>query len=279
MFVDEPFYESLAEIQPARLAYKSVLSDVGANQPFFDEHDVRMVNETLTKTTSTVGSVSGKKGLVDRETDAEGFGYFPVEGQKRAADYDTDQDGMPDWWEAAKGTNPDVADNNGWQDPMGYTNLEQYLNWIAEPNYIVKPGEKLDIDLAKLFAGYDKNPWFTVESDTPDGWDAYVTDNVLTVIADDNAVSLATFKVAAYDDEATGDDEKMTRNINVCASSMVSGITNVSSDDDAYTVYQIYSVDGKLLKNGSDVSSMPKGVYILKAKNGRKVKSFKVVNK
>ena len=60
---------------------------------------------------------------------------------------------------------------------------------------------------------------------------------------------------------------------------MVSGITNVSSDDDAYTVYQIYSVDGKLLKNGSDVSSMPKGVYILKAKNGRKVKSFKVVNK
>ena len=279
VFVDAPFYESMAEIQPARLAYKSVLSDVGANQPFFDEHDVRMVNETLTKTTSTVGSVSGKKGLVDRETDAEGFGYFPVEGQKRAADYDTDQDGMPDWWEAAKGTNPDVADNNEWQDPMGYTNLEQYLNWIAEPNYIVKPGEKLDIDLAKLFAGYDKNPWFTVESDTPDGWDAYVTDNVLTVIADDNAVSLATFKVAAYDDEATGDDEKMTRNINVCATSMVSGITNVSSDDDAYTVYQIYSVDGKLLKNGSDVSSMPKGVYILKAKNGRKVKSFKVVNK
>ena len=65
-----------------------------------------MVNETLTKTTSTVGSVSGKKGLIDRETDAEGFGYFPVEGQKRAADYDSDQDGMPDWWENAKGTNP-----------------------------------------------------------------------------------------------------------------------------------------------------------------------------
>ena len=279
VFVDAPFFDSQATVQTAELAYKSVLSDVGANQPYFDEHDTRMVKETLTKTTSTTGCKSGKKGLIDRETDAEGFGYFPVEGQKRAADYDTDQDGMPDWWERAKGTNPDVADNNEWQDPFGYTNLEQYLNWIAEPNYIVKPGETLSVDLTKLFAGYDKNPWFTLESDTPEGWDVTVNDNMLVATPSENAVALATLKVSANDEEAADDSQKMTRNVNLCSSSIGTGIVNVATDADEYAVSEICSIDGTLVQKGGDVSSLPKGVYIVKMRNGDKVKSKKIVNK
>ena len=279
LFVEEPFFESYATIEPARKAFKTVLSDVGANQPYFDEHDVRMVDETLNGKTSTTGSVTGKKGLIDRETDAEGFGYFPVEGQKRAADYDTDQDGMPDWWEQAKGTNPDVADNNEWQDPFGYTNLEQYLNWIAEPNYIVKPGETLSVDLTKLFAGYDKSPWFTLESDTPEGWDVTVNDNMLVATPSENAVALATLKVSANDEEAADDSQKMTRNVNLCSSSIGTGIVNVATDADEYAVSEIYSIDGTLVQKGGDVSSLPKGVYIVKMRNGDKVKSKKIVNK
>ena len=279
VFVDEPFFESQATVQTAELAYKSVLSDVGANQPYFDEHDVRMVNETLTGTTSTVGSKSGIKGQVDRETDSEGFGYFPTEGAKRAADYDTDQDGMPNWWEEAKGTNPDVADNNEWQDPFGYTNLEQYLNWIAEPHYVVKPGETLSVDLTKLFAGYDKNPWFTIESDTPEGWDVTINDNQLVAIPSANAAALATLKISANDDEASGDDQKMTRNVNLCASTTATGITNVTADNGEYTISEIYSVDGTLVQKGGSVSSLPKGVYVVKMTNGDKVKTKKVVNK
>ena len=279
VFVDEPFFESQATVQTAELAYKSVLSDVGANQPYFDEHDVRMVNETLTGTTSTVGSKSGIKGQVDRETDSEGFGYFPTEGAKRAADYDTDQDGMPNWWEEAKGTNPDVADNNEWQDPFGYTNLEQYLNWIAEPHYVVKPGETLSVDLTKLFAGYDKNPWFTIESDTPEGWDVTINDNQLVAIPSANATALATLKISANDDEASDDDQKMTRNVNLCASTTATGITNVTADNGEYTVSEIYSVDGTLVQKGGSVGSLPKGVYVVKMTNGDKVKTKKVVNK
>ena len=75
MFVDKPFFDSKAEIQDAKDAYKSVLSDVGANLPYFDEHDMRMVSETYNGTTSTKGSVSGKLGLIDGETDAEGYVY------------------------------------------------------------------------------------------------------------------------------------------------------------------------------------------------------------
>lgn len=53
VFVDKPFFDSKAEIQDAKDAYKSVLSDVGANLPYFDEHDMRMVSETYNGTTST----------------------------------------------------------------------------------------------------------------------------------------------------------------------------------------------------------------------------------
>ena len=39
---------------------------------------------------------------------------------------------MPDTWETQHGLNPSVADNNGDFDSDGYTNLEEYLNEIAE---------------------------------------------------------------------------------------------------------------------------------------------------
>src|SRR5690606_21406790 len=42
-FVPEPFFESHVNTQTALHAYKLVLSDVGANQPVFDDHDVRMI--------------------------------------------------------------------------------------------------------------------------------------------------------------------------------------------------------------------------------------------
>jgi hypothetical protein len=46
----------------------------------------------------------------------------------RAANFDTDGDGMPDVWEQAVGTNPASADNNGNVENNGYTNLQNYLN-------------------------------------------------------------------------------------------------------------------------------------------------------
>jgi hypothetical protein len=51
---------------------------------------------------------------------------------------DTDNDGMPNTWESAHGLNPAVADHNGTQLSLpltgvaGYTNLEVYLNQLAD---------------------------------------------------------------------------------------------------------------------------------------------------
>ena len=51
---------------------------------------------------------------------------------------DKDNDGMPDYWEAAHGLNPDVQDHNGTELSLaitgveGYTNLECYLNCLSD---------------------------------------------------------------------------------------------------------------------------------------------------
>ena len=49
----------------------------------------------------------------------------------RPAGWDTDGDGMPNTWEVKRGTNPNVADNNGSVAGNGYTNLENYLNSLS----------------------------------------------------------------------------------------------------------------------------------------------------
>lgn len=162
VFTQKPFFPSYAKIETARAAYKNVLSDVGANEPVMDNHDRRMVEETLKGTYLYVGSKTGKKGLIDDNLDAgnDAWKEFEALNARRPANWDTDQDGMPDWWEQLVGTNPSVADNNQLTDGE-YTQLERYLNWLAEPHFMLKPGSKLVIDLKPYFAGYDNQPSFS----------------------------------------------------------------------------------------------------------------------
>ena len=50
----------------------------------------------------------------------------------RQADWDVDGDGMPGSWELEHGLDPSVADDSGDFDADGYTNVEEYLNELAE---------------------------------------------------------------------------------------------------------------------------------------------------
>ncbi|WP_207720122.1 pectate lyase family protein [Flavobacterium undicola] len=163
VFLPKPFFESHVTTESARGAYKNVLSDVGANQPFFDQHDGRIIDETLKGTYTFKGSKSGLGGLIDNEQDAGGWPKF--RNETRPTDWDTDKDGLPNWWEEAKGSNPnsaqgDFADTNaGTAD--GMTQLEYYLNWLAHPHYFVNAGEKLTFSVADYFKGYEKKPAYS----------------------------------------------------------------------------------------------------------------------
>ena len=59
----------------------------------------------------------------DTETGAAPF--------NRPAGWDTDGDGMPDYWELEHGLDPNAPNNNADFDNDGYTDLEEYLNEIA----------------------------------------------------------------------------------------------------------------------------------------------------
>ena len=66
---------------------------------------------------------------------------------------DTDQDGMPDYWEAVAGSNPSSA------DAMiiggdGYARIENYLNWLAEPHALTTTNTVIDVDLRLYVAGF-----------------------------------------------------------------------------------------------------------------------------
>jgi hypothetical protein len=154
------FLPSYAAVQSAGGAYKSVLSDVGATEPVLDDHDVRVVKETLDGTFTYRGSVSGVPGLPDNEKDVGGYENYP--SVARAATWDSDNDGLPDWWETQRGWNPksaagDYRDANADKDGDGFTELDEYLEWMALPHYIIEPNTSVDIDLGKMFAGYTKN--------------------------------------------------------------------------------------------------------------------------
>ena len=68
---------------------------------------------------------------------------------------DTDQDGMADFWENGTGSNPAVADNNAASPSgSGYTRLEDYLNWLAEPHGIALQNTNVVVDLRQFTRGW-----------------------------------------------------------------------------------------------------------------------------
>jgi hypothetical protein len=164
VYVNTPFFPSYATIQTAEDAYKTVLSDVGMNQPVADDHDTRIIKETLNGTYTYKGSITGFPGLPDSETDVGGFESYPT--TTRAASWDSDGDGLPDWWEKQAGTNlhsaaGDFSDSNGDPDGDGYTRLDDYLIWMSKPHFFTTPGASVAIDLGATFAGYTSSPTYS----------------------------------------------------------------------------------------------------------------------
>jgi hypothetical protein len=168
-YVDAPFFPSHATIHKAKHAFKDVLSDVGATMPAFDEHDLRVATESRDKTWKYRGSYTGKWGLPDHHLDVGGYEDYP--SVARPADFDSDLDGLPSWWEnEVSHTNPnspqgDFSETNADPDRDGNTNMERYLTWMATPHITTTKGKKVSVELSQLTRGYAKSPVFTRLSD------------------------------------------------------------------------------------------------------------------
>ena len=174
--VSQPLFPSYATIHTAKDAFKIVTSYAGATMPQRDEHHQRNIRETVSGTWTYKGSESGIKGEIDTEEDitehAAGKGWETYPEEQRAADWDTDQDGMPDWWEQMIGSNASAANQNDDPDQDGWTLLEDYLDFMAHPYIIIEAGQSGEIDAKPHFAGfygqngnYDKlTPSYTIQT-------------------------------------------------------------------------------------------------------------------
>jgi hypothetical protein len=97
-----------------------------------DPMDTRLAGYLSNSVDSRPASWSGGQGINRGDALRTNFTTAP------SAPVDTDNDGMPDSWETANGLNPNVADHNGtglsvrFTGVSGYTNLECYLNQLAE---------------------------------------------------------------------------------------------------------------------------------------------------
>jgi hypothetical protein len=258
VFVDKPFFASEATIESAKAAYKDVLSDVGCNMPYLDNHDKRMINETINGTTSTKGSVSGKAGLIDSEEDkgCEGFGGLNVYSATHCSNFDTDGDGMPDWWEKANSLSTTTADNNGDTNRDGYTNLEDYLNWIAVPHFTIYKDETSVINLKDFFAGFTNSPTFELSGSNNIIYN-FDGQNTLTVNSKNNKTGFYTITIKASDKDDWG---TMQRVFNFYIDGNTTAIKNVCNDKKANSD-KSYNILGQRIEGKS------KGVVVT---NGKK---------
>ncbi len=122
-------------IQPtthtAEVAYRKTLAHVGASLKR-DIIDERIIQDVLKGGFTYTGSNGGKNGLIDTQTDTEGY----IEYQSTTKPTDINNDGIADQWASqympAGKTYKDIDSNSG------YTYLELYINSLV--NELMKAG-------------------------------------------------------------------------------------------------------------------------------------------
>ncbi len=102
---------------------EKLLPTVGASLPYRDQADYYMIDE--------VNSLGTSGALITYETALPIGAPSTWTWWKGEKVYDTDNDGMPDWWETENGTNPNANDATKKAD-NGYLNIENYINSITE---------------------------------------------------------------------------------------------------------------------------------------------------
>ena len=147
--------------------------------------------------------------MIDNEQDAGGWPNFASE--TRPADWDTDHDGLPNWWEKVFGLNEnsasgDFSDANSDTDKDGFTQLDNYLDWLAQPHYFVNLKDKKVLNVADYFKGFENKPVYTF-SEVKNG-KASLKGKEIQFTASDKG--FASFVVTVKD----ADGDSMSRTIN-----------------------------------------------------------------
>lgn len=137
--LETPMFYGEIETESASEAFESVLAKAGCSHRR-DAIDQRIINETRYGEAAFTGSratdAALKPGLIDSQNDIvikAGTSPWPtLKASKKQikAITDSDGDGIPDKWEKSHGLDPNNPNDGAKVSPLGYTNLEIYLNSI-----------------------------------------------------------------------------------------------------------------------------------------------------
>lgn len=232
-----PFTFASVTTETAEDAYISVLAKAGANFPKADTVDKRIISEVKSGICAFGGSYYNgsstiKTGIIDS---AANVGGWPILNSLPAP-VDTDKDGMPDDWEAARGLNPnDAADRNALIS--GYTVLEKYINGLVDDTIPVKT---YNLTISKTGTG-------TVTIDPPTG--PYLEGSVVTLTASEDTVNI----LKDWSGDAAGTDN--TINITM------SGDKSVTANFQA-TAGLSFTLNTAVTGSGAIVLNPPGGSYV-----------------
>ena len=270
--VDEPLFASYATIHTAKDALKIVTSDGGATMPMRDDQHLRVIREAIEGTYTYTGSRSGIKGEIDHEDDAGGWEVYPEE--HRSANFDTDQDGMPNWYEKVINSDINTANHNDDPDNDGYTLLEDYLDFMAHPYLIVAPNESKTINMKPYFRGFygfngeTSEPVYSITSNSP-LFVATVSDSIITVQAkEEGGIGMITVKVTDTDGAS------FEQQLGIAITGETTGIHTVWNEDQIEVAKrEFFTLDGKKVDKFD-----AHNVYVMKITDTTgKVYSMKVI--
>jgi pectate lyase len=133
-----------------------------------DPVDALIISQVQTLGQGTTGTgantVGPGGGLYTSQTDTglPNNGYGSIAAGARATD--TDNDGMPDAWESATGTNLTVDDAMT-KAADGYALIEHYLSWLAGLHASTSAGAAVDVDLSAYTGGFSSvSPTYVVSA-------------------------------------------------------------------------------------------------------------------
>ena len=132
-------------------AYKQVISLAGCSQ-VRDAVDQRVISNVVKRVFSS---------YLHSQSEVGGWPTLSTYG----APTDSDRDGMPDYWETSLGMNPYVANNNH-TNSDDYTDLEHYLNWLADLHAVGRANKFVDVSLRSFTLGMASNATYAVFNPT-----------------------------------------------------------------------------------------------------------------
>jgi autotransporter-associated beta strand protein len=198
-----PLTVAIPTFTPAT-AFRYDISSAGAWPR--DQVDDLIISQAKTLGNGPTGTGAGTAGpdgglyTSQSQTGLGNSGYGVLNGAP--APLDSDQDGLPDFWETATGSNPIAADSLTLA-PDGYTLLEHYLNWLAEP-HVITTNSLIDVDLWRFTSGFTNvSPTYSVDNATNGTVSLLGDGHAVRFTANTNFFGLASFRFAVAASDST----------------------------------------------------------------------------